>query len=156
MMELSVSTRQRLKWFSLAFVPMLSGCSYMGSFMVVNLSQRSITVAWETDRQISWEGLFSTSPDVQAVEMDGEEVELRGLLRTHELDSMGRYSVLVPAGAAVTTGHDSNPWMNEAEAYRNLFRLLVVQDGDTTVISRASLPSFTRDLGGETRGLVIR
>lgn len=147
---------RRLKWLCLAFVPMFSGCSYIGAFMVVNLSPRAITVAWETDRRISEEGLFSTSPDVQAVEMDGGEVELKGLLKTQELDSLGRYSVLVPTGAAVITGHDVNPWGNEVEAYRKLLRLFVVQDGDTTVIARAALPSFTLDLGGQSRGLVVR
>ncbi len=133
---------------------MLSGCSYIGSFLICNFSGSEILVSYRTRTAMTSMQLFSTAPDIIQATLDGDEVVLgHDTLIPYEVKN--GVTIKVPHGFALNTGDDVNAWMHEKEQYADLEEIVITQGTDTTRLTGRILSSFVRDLGSG-KGLVIQ
>jgi hypothetical protein len=137
----------------LAACTLLSGCSYLGSFLICNLSPAEIVVSYRVKKNTSYTGYFSNTPEIYELKMDDDEAELGKELSDIPYTVTSAITITVPAGKALRTGDDVNP---SKESFAGLDRLMIIQGTDTTTISGKSMPSFVVDLGSAQEGLVIR
>lgn len=133
---------------------LLSGCSYIGSFLICNFTGRDIVVHYSTHAPMSPTHLFSNEPEVFQARLLGDKVELgRGtLIPIERYEGIG---LTLPTGWALMTGAAVNAWARTEEHYADLREILIIQGQDTTRITGTTLPSFVRELG-RGKGLVMR
>ena len=114
-----------------------------------------MAISYQTVSPMSSMQLFSSEPIVRHASMDGDDV----LLAADTLipyDAGHGISIVIPHGFALETGQEVNPWMHEEEAYADVEHIIIVQGTDTSRISGSLLHSFVRDLGGSSKGLVLK
>jgi hypothetical protein len=138
----------------LAACVLLSGCSYMGSFLICNLSPAEIVVSYRLKKGASSHAYFSDEPSVHELKMDGDDADLGAVLTDAVITVTSAVTIVVPAGKALRTGDELNP--HHHDVFDGLAYLLIVQGSDTTRLSGAVLPSLVQDLGDQQEGLVIR
>lgn len=151
----STSFFLKLTWLVLLTVS-LNSCSYIASFYVCNASGADIIVSYSRRYEHGYDRLFSDSPTLHAFDAKrnsiGDEMSIGAIERV----GLTRITVTIPAGTALRTGSEVNPWMCAPECFPDLDRLMIILSGDTTVLPRKTLHSFVIELDGQDRGIVIR
>lgn len=133
---------------------MLSGCSYITSFVICNVSGSDITISYRTKERGSYHGFFSTSLDIYLVTMNGDEAVLGEVIPDVPWSEENGITITIPTGTAVRTGDDAGA--SEKGSYSDLDYLMIVQGSDTSTFRGSVLPSVVQHLGDQQKGLVLR
>ncbi len=158
--------RRLFTLISICIILFLNGCSWSGSFYVVNFTTQPVYIEFELNEEMKREGDFAFEDTVYFKKASRhKEIDFESGTGEYEMvrkNNTTKYSLTLQPGFAITGGGTLRGFSYESfeerhSAFLNIekFKMVRHDSQDTVSLSPAYLADFSRPIGGFSMGLIL-